>query len=57
LNNALEKDHSFKGKLVAIDTTDKLPRKQVLLKSINYFSDDAFKLYKKDLQKKQKAMS
>ena len=57
LNNALEKDHSFKGKLVAIDTTDKLPRKQVLLKSINYFSDDAFKLYKKDLQKKKKAMS
>jgi hypothetical protein len=51
LNNAIEKDHSIKGKVVAIEAADKLTRNQMLQKVVTYFNDEAFRSFKKSLRK------
>lgn len=57
LNNVIEKEHDIKAKVVSIKATDKLTRKQAILKVQDYFNDDAFRLFKKNLRKQKKAMS
>jgi hypothetical protein len=57
LNNAIEKSHSIKGEVVAIETTDKLTQKETLTKTKEYYNNDTFRMFKKNLRKKLKAMS
>ncbi len=49
LNNAIEKAHAFKGKVVAVETADRLTKNQMLAKATDFFSDDTLKNLKRKL--------
>jgi len=56
LVNAIERDQSFRGKVVAVEASDKLTRNEMLQKVESYFNDVAFRDFKKQ-QRKLKAGS
>ena len=48
LNNAIEKEHGFIGKLITIETTDRLTENQMIAKTSEFFGSDKFR----DLKRK-----
>jgi len=43
LNNAFEKEHGIKAKVISIQTTDRLTENQMVEKTLGYFNSDEFK--------------
>ena len=52
LNNAIEKIHDIKGKVIAIEAADKLTKNQLVAKTIDYFSSKEFTGAKNNLKRK-----
>ena len=50
LNNAIEKDPDFRGKVVEIGPADKMTRKQIAAKTIDFFGSELFTDFKKRLR-------
>jgi hypothetical protein len=53
LNNEIEKGHSVKGKVVAIEAAGRLSQNKLIEKTISFFNDDVFKKIKKELRKEK----
>jgi len=54
LNNAIEKAHAFKGQVIAMETTDRLTKNQMIAKVIEFFNSDEFRDLKRKLRKELK---
>jgi len=47
LNNAIEKDPDFRGKVTEISPADKISQKKIVAKTLEYFNGEAFSEFKK----------
>ncbi len=55
LNNAIEKEPDFKGKVVEIVPADRMTQNQLVAKTIGFFNGETFRAFKKRLHDLKKA--
>ncbi|HEX6848217.1 MAG TPA: hypothetical protein VF144_14645 [Chitinophagaceae bacterium] len=51
LNNAFEKEHNIKVKVIFLETTDRLTENQMLEKTLKYFDSEEFKSVKRKMKR------
>ena len=51
LNNAFEKEHSIKAKIILIEPADRLTENQMLEKTLSYFNSDEFKSARRKIRR------
>ena len=49
LNNAFEKEHSIKAKIILTEPSDRLTQNQMIEKTLDYFNSEGFQLSKKKM--------